>query len=108
MAMPAEMTDRPHERSKLMSFRVVNGSLGNLVGGRATATLIALFGGGLVRHRAMGVIVGLAGVSSKLVLIPCSLHGFRATTDKQSEADMARALRETFAFFDETIGAVGH
>jgi GPH family glycoside/pentoside/hexuronide:cation symporter len=60
MAMPAEMTDRPHERSKLMSFRVINGSLGNLVGGWATATLIALFGGGLVGHRAMGVIVGLA------------------------------------------------
>jgi GPH family glycoside/pentoside/hexuronide:cation symporter len=59
MAMPAEMTDDPHARSKLMSFRVVNGSLGNLVGGWATASLIAWFGGGLVGHRAMGVVVGL-------------------------------------------------
>lgn len=59
MAMPAEMTDRPHERSKLMSFRVVNGSLGNLVGGWATASLIAFFGGGLAGHRAMGIVVGL-------------------------------------------------
>ena len=41
MAMPAEMTDDPHQRSKLMSFRVVNGALGNLVGGWATASLIA-------------------------------------------------------------------
>jgi GPH family glycoside/pentoside/hexuronide:cation symporter len=59
MAMPAEMTDDPHERSKLMSFRVINGSLGNLVGGWATTTLIAYFGGGLVGHRAMGIVVGL-------------------------------------------------
>lgn len=59
MAMPAEMTDDPHERSKLMSFRVVNGSLGNLMGGWATASLIAYFGGGLAGHRAMGVVIGL-------------------------------------------------
>jgi len=59
MAMPAEMTDDPHERSKLMSFRVINGSLGNLVGGWATTTLIAFFGGGLAGHRAMGIIIGL-------------------------------------------------
>lgn len=60
MAMPAEMTDDPHQRSKLMSFRVINGALGNLVGGWATASLIAWFGGGLAGHRAMGVVVGLA------------------------------------------------
>lgn len=59
MAMPAEMTDDPHERSKLMSFRVINGALGNLVGGWATASLIALFGGGLIGHRWMGVVIGL-------------------------------------------------
>jgi GPH family glycoside/pentoside/hexuronide:cation symporter len=59
MAMPAEMTDHPHERSKLMSFRVVNGALGNLAGGWATASLIAFFGGGLAGHRAMGIVVGL-------------------------------------------------
>jgi glycoside/pentoside/hexuronide:cation symporter, GPH family len=59
MAMPAEITDDPHERSKLMSFRVVNGALGNLVGGFGTASLIAFFGGGLVGHRLMGITVGL-------------------------------------------------
>jgi GPH family glycoside/pentoside/hexuronide:cation symporter len=59
MAMPAEMTDDPHQRSKLMSFRTVNGSIGNLVGGSATASLIAYFGGGLAGHRAMGIVIGL-------------------------------------------------
>lgn len=68
MAMPAEMTDDPHERSKLMSFRVVNGALGNLIGGWATASLIAFFGGGLVGHRAMGIVVGLLIF---VVLITC-------------------------------------
>lgn len=58
MTLPAEMTTNPQERSKLMSFRVVNGSLGNLVGGSATAALIAWFGGGLAGHRAMGIVVG--------------------------------------------------
>jgi len=59
MAMPAEMTDRPAERSKLMSLRVINGSFGNLLGGWATASLIAFFGGGLAGHRAMGIVIGL-------------------------------------------------
>jgi GPH family glycoside/pentoside/hexuronide:cation symporter len=60
IAMPAEMTDRADERSQLMSFRVMFGSLSNLVGGFATTALIAWFGGGLAGHRAMGVIIGLA------------------------------------------------
>ena len=60
LAMPAEMTDSPHQRSKLMSFRVVNASLGTLMGGFATATLIAYFGGGLFGHRAMAVVIGVA------------------------------------------------
>ncbi len=68
MAMPAEMTDDPNQRSKLMSFRVVNGALGNLVGGWATASLIAWFGGGLFGHRMMGIVVGLAIFA---VLIGC-------------------------------------
>lgn len=59
MAMPAEMTDNPHERSKLMSFRVINGSLGNMMGGFATASLIAYFGGGLIGHRLMAIVIGL-------------------------------------------------
>lgn len=59
MAMPAEMTENPHQRSKLMSFRVINGSLGNMMGGFATASLIAYFGGGLVGHRIMGVVIGV-------------------------------------------------
>ena len=37
-----------------MSFRVVNGSLGNAVGGFATASLIAAFGGGLMGHKRDG------------------------------------------------------
>ena len=79
MAMPAEMTDSPHQRSKLMSFRVVNGSLGNLLGGFATATLIAYFGGGLAGHRAMGIVIG---VTIFLVLISCFFLTGRAQMRK--------------------------
>lgn len=48
-----------------------------------------------------------AGVSSQLVLIPGSMHGFRAATDAQSAADMHVALDATFRFFDATIGKGG-
>ena len=48
-----------------------------------------------------------AGVSSMLLLIPNSLHGFRAKNDDASAADMRKALEATFAFFEETIGQGG-
>lgn len=44
------------------------------------------------------------GVSSELILIPESGHGFRAATPEKSAADMKQALDATFAFFDRTIG----
>lgn len=74
MAMPAEMTDEPQERSKLMSFRAVNGSLGNFIG-MGTAALISLFGGGLVGHRMMAVVIGLTIFA---VLMGCFLLTKRA------------------------------
>jgi GPH family glycoside/pentoside/hexuronide:cation symporter len=66
MAMPVEMTENPTERSRLMSYRVVNGALGNSLGGFATATLISVCGGGLMGHRIMGVLVGL-GIFAALI-----------------------------------------
>lgn len=84
MTLPAEMTTDPQERSKLMSFRVVNGSLGNLVGGSATAALIAWFGGGLAGHRAMGLVVGLAIFA---VLMTCVFLTRKATLREHGGAE---------------------
>lgn len=93
MAMPAEITDDSHERSKLMSFRVVNGALGNLVGGFGTASLIAFFGGGLVGHRLMGVTVGL-------FIFGVLFASFMLTSRARSRAEdnvSAVSYRELFA-----------
>jgi GPH family glycoside/pentoside/hexuronide:cation symporter len=45
MAMPAEMTDDYHQRTKIMSWRVVFMSVGNVVGGGAFAALASKLGG---------------------------------------------------------------
>jgi GPH family glycoside/pentoside/hexuronide:cation symporter len=45
MAMPTEMTDDHHQRTKIMSWRVVFMSVGNVVGGGAFAALAKNLGG---------------------------------------------------------------
>jgi glycoside/pentoside/hexuronide:cation symporter, GPH family len=58
LAMPAEMTSDYHERSYLMSFRVIGLSIGQSVGGFLGPTLIARNGGGMRGHGVMGWILG--------------------------------------------------
>ena len=58
LAMPAEMTDDYHERSYLMSFRVIGLSVGQSVGGFLGPALIARNGGGLQGHAVMGWVLG--------------------------------------------------
>lgn len=55
LAMPAEMTDSYHERSRLMSGRVVFASLGILGGGALAPVLVTAFGGGPRGYAAMSL-----------------------------------------------------
>ena len=57
LAMPAEMTTDPFERSRLMSFRVVFASTGILTGGAVAPALIQFFGGGTVGYARMSWVV---------------------------------------------------
>ena len=77
MAMPAEMTQNYHERSYLMSFRVVAVSTANIVGSALGTFLVAQFGGGAEGHRAMSVFVGL-------IVLSASLACFQLTKDAPS------------------------
>lgn len=58
LAMPAEMTTRYAERTKLVSFRVYAIGFGSLVGLSAAPALVKLFGGGREGHQILALIFG--------------------------------------------------
>jgi len=57
LAMPAEMTDSYHERSRLMSVRVAFAALGILAGYAIAPALIGLFGGGRGGYASMAMVL---------------------------------------------------
>ena len=59
MTMPSEMTDGFHERTRLLSFRTVFVSLGQLLALAATAALISRGGGGVSGYATMGLVMAL-------------------------------------------------
>ena len=64
LAMPAEMTSDYHERSQLMSARVVFAALGILAGGSLAPALVSWFGGQRDAYASMAwVLAGLITVS---------------------------------------------
>ncbi len=67
LAMSAEMTDDYHERSRLISYRVVGGALGVVVGSLCGPSLLVYFGGG--RHAYYDMAIVTAGVVLLLGLL---------------------------------------
>jgi GPH family glycoside/pentoside/hexuronide:cation symporter len=67
MAMPAEMTDDYHERSRLISFRVVAISIATVIGSALGTYLVGRFGGGVPGHRAMALFIGVVVLISAAV-----------------------------------------
>jgi GPH family glycoside/pentoside/hexuronide:cation symporter len=59
MAMPTEMTDDYHQRTKIMSWRVVFMSVGNVVGGGAFAALAKNLGGDRAGYGEAAVYFGI-------------------------------------------------
>ncbi|GAB7048763.1 MFS transporter [Catenuloplanes indicus] len=58
VAMPAELTTDPAERTRLMTWRVAVLALAILVSGALAPLVVAAGGGGVPGHRWMGVFVG--------------------------------------------------
>jgi GPH family glycoside/pentoside/hexuronide:cation symporter len=59
MAMPTEMTDDYHERNRLMSWRTVFLTLGNLVGVAAAPALVSMLGKDRAAYGEMSLVLGL-------------------------------------------------
>lgn len=59
MAMPAEMTDDYDERTRIMSYRVIFMTLGNMMGSAGCPFLVAQLGGDRPAYGQMGIIVGV-------------------------------------------------
>ena len=58
MAMPAEMTDDYHQRTKVMSWRIVFLTVGNMVGMGAVPALVEQLGNDRAAYGQMGLIIG--------------------------------------------------
>lgn len=78
MAMPAELTDDYHERTKIMSWRVVFMTLGNMAGFAGVPGLVSVLGDNREAYGQMGLIVG-AVITVTMVLCFFSTSGARQT-----------------------------
>jgi len=58
MAMPAEMTDDYHQRTKVMSWRVVFMTLGNMIGAGGVPALAEQLGADRAAYGQMGLLIG--------------------------------------------------
>jgi GPH family glycoside/pentoside/hexuronide:cation symporter len=95
MAMPAEMTDSYHERSRLMSHRVVFASLGILAGGALAPALVVIFGRGPAGYSSMSMLLAaLIGVT----MLVCFLgtRGARYTDPVAARSSIGGQLRSAF------------
>lgn len=73
LAMPVEMTDHKHDRTRLMSFRIYGMALGALIGGAAAANLADRLGGDQAAFRVMAIVIGA-------VILAFALFSFFMTT----------------------------
>lgn len=77
MAMPAEMTDDPHMRSVIFSWRVKAIAIGQVAAGGAAPALIVYFGGGQEGHAGMSIVLAV-------FIFVASLLCFRFTKDARA------------------------
>jgi glycoside/pentoside/hexuronide:cation symporter, GPH family len=77
MALPAELTEGYHERTRLISFRTVFVSIGQLLGLAMTAALIDYGGGGARGYMMMGLIMALiimGAMTATALSVPVTSH----------------------------------
>jgi GPH family glycoside/pentoside/hexuronide:cation symporter len=98
LAMPGELTDDYHERSRLMSWRTVFMTFGNLMGAAVPPVLVSAFGGDRPAYGQMGIIVGLV-ISAAMLLTVVGTAGAR-----QRPPDPARlSLLENFRLLRRNV-----
>lgn len=77
LAMPAEMTNDYHERTKLISFRAGAVALGGIFATAIGPAIISRFGGGIAGHSAMAYCLGAVILAAGTI---CFLMTARAPT----------------------------
>jgi GPH family glycoside/pentoside/hexuronide:cation symporter len=79
MAMPAEMTSDYHERTRVMSWRVVFMTLGNMAGSAGAPGLVKLLGEDRAAYADMGLIIG-ALIFAAMLICAVGTRGAKFTT----------------------------
>jgi GPH family glycoside/pentoside/hexuronide:cation symporter len=85
MAMPTEMTDDYHQRTKIMSWRVVFMSFGNLAGGGAFAAVAKSLGGDRAGYGEAAIYFG-AAISLAMMLTFFFTGGARQTAATEGQS----------------------
>lgn len=67
VALPAEMSENPRERSRVMGWRIIALTLGILVGGAVAPIVVDVAGGGVDGYRVMGVVVAAIMMTAMLI-----------------------------------------
>jgi GPH family glycoside/pentoside/hexuronide:cation symporter len=96
MAMPAEMTDDYHERTRVMTWRVGFMTLGNMMGIAGCPGLVALYGGDREAYALMGWTVG-ALVCAAMLIAFLGTRGARETVSDGAQPPLASELPSLFA-----------
>ncbi|MEZ6011623.1 MAG: MFS transporter [Hyphomonas sp.] len=82
IAMPAEMSTNPHERSSIMAFRMTFAMIGILAGSAAAPALVDAFGGDRAGFRGMSFVLGaLCGISMLLTFLGTRKIKLKAFTE---------------------------
>lgn len=100
MAMPAEVTSVPAERSRMMSIRVMCIGAGGLIAGTFGPKIVGFAGGGAYGHVVMGAILGAA-----IALI--ALAVFLTTSGTQTPAP-AKQSTSHLSFKDKAAAVVSN
>ncbi len=67
LAIASELSPDPHQRTRIMTFRMVFTTIGVLIGVGVAQPLIEAMGGGAVGWRGMGLVLGMVCLVSMLV-----------------------------------------
>ena len=95
-AMPAEMTDDYHGRTKLQSYKTTFIAIGQLIAVSGAAAILEVFGGGERAYAIMGVSFGV------IVLVSWLVTFFGTARAKQT----TRGAAQTVNAFSDIVGAL--
>ncbi len=95
IAMPAEISRSPEERTTLMSFRMGFAMVGILLGGAAAPFLVEVAGGGRAGYAVMALTIGI--ICGVAMLVPVFATRNLETTSVPAEFKLGEGLRQAAA-----------